>query len=295
MKKKLSEAEIVQMSIDLKMHELEACILGTTGFVCNRVSQKSVRELLFPKGRKTAADKATSLKHDPMAEFQASPYISCNFSRNFSPVAEFQGSVAESLPSQTKTLIEMPAVSFKKAIESIALDVPGATKAQISRNIVAPDNRIPVYGVPQMFMAVVRSADQARTPDVRTRAIIPQWATRVRIRYPHPIFREKVVADYLALAGQLRGVGDGRAERGALSFGLFEIVDPDDPRYLAIVQTGGREAQIAAMAAPEMFDDETEELFSWFQEERLRRGTEQPKKTKNGTAAAEVEAEVQPS
>ncbi len=271
-KAKKTESEIIQGSIELKMQELVAHVLGVTPFVCNRMSQKGIEALLYPKGRKTAAEKATSLKHDPMSEYRDSPYTTAD------PAAP--------------TLIMTPAVSFKRAVESVALDVPGATKSQISRNIVAPETRISLFGVPQMFMAVVRSADMAKTPDVRTRAIIPQWACTVRLRYPYPLFREKVIADYLALAGQLRGVGDYRPERGAGSYGTFEVVSPDDPRYQAVIKGGGRQAQAQALAAPEYYDDETETLINWFEDERVRRGASNVK-AKNGNGhSVHVEEEM---
>lgn len=268
---KKTEAEIVQTSIDLRMQELTACILGMTPFVCNRQSEKVKRGLLAPTGRKTQAEKATTMKHNPLEEYQLSPYRSRN--------------------TDSPTLIEMVAVSFKKAIESTALDVPGATKSQIVRNLVVPDQRIALYGVPQMFMSVVRSADMNKTPDVRTRALLPEWACCVRIRYPHPLFREKVVAEYLALAGQLRGVGDFRPERGSGSYGTFEIVEPDDPRYLAVVRGGGRDAQQAALAAPEYHDDETRDLYEWFVEECDRRGRGEDRATRaKSNGRAEVRA-----
>jgi hypothetical protein len=249
---KKSESEIIQASVDLKMQEITACILGVTPFVCNSMPEKARRQLLYPPGKKSTAEKAISMKHNPLEEFRSSPY--------------------KNRGDDSETLIEMVAVSFRKAIESIALDVPGATKAQIIRNIVAPQQRIPLYGVPQLFMSVVRSADMNKTPDIRPRAILPEWACTVRIRYPHPLFRDKVISDYLALAGQLRGVGDWRAERGG-TMGLFEIVNPDDPRFLSVIQNGGRAAQIAAMESPEMYDEDTRELYDWYEEERVKRGS----------------------
>ena len=53
--------------------QMEFCILGTSPFICNRMSQKAWFELLAPQ-KKTAADKAANMKHDPMAEFRNSPY-----------------------------------------------------------------------------------------------------------------------------------------------------------------------------------------------------------------------------
>lgn len=271
-----TEAEVIQSSVDLKMHELTACILGVTPFVCNSMPEKARQQLLYPSGRKTSAEKATSFKHDPLGEYRSSVY------RNR----------AESAP----TFIEMVAVSFKRAIESTALDVPGATKSAIKRNIVVPQQKLSLYGVPQMFMAVVRSADMNRTPDVRTRAIIPEWACEVRIRYPHPMFREKVVSDYLALAGQLRGVGDYRPEQGPGSYGTFEIVAPDDARYLSVIANGGRAAQIAALESPEMYDDDTRDLYEWMLAEMGRRGSSeaqaqaQPKKKNGANTVVQVQA-----
>ena len=49
-------------------------ILGTSPIILNRMSEKVRHELLLPKGRKTAADKAGTLKHDPLSEFRSSPY-----------------------------------------------------------------------------------------------------------------------------------------------------------------------------------------------------------------------------
>lgn len=268
---KKTEAEIVQSSVELRMYELEACILGVTPFVCNSMPSKARQQLLYPTGRKTTAEKATSMKHNPLEEFRASFY------RNRSDDAA--------------TLIEMVAVSFKRAIESTALDVPGATKAQIVRNIVAPQQKTSLYGVPQMFMAVVRSADMNKTPDIRTRAILPEWACRIVLRYPHPMFKEKVVADYLALAGQLRGVGDFRPQQGPGSCGLFEIVAPNDPRFLAVIEGGGRASQLAAVESPEMYDDDTRDLYDWFVEERQKRGAEPTHRAKtNGASKIQVQA-----
>lgn len=267
-----SEAEVIQMSVDLNMREIEFHVLGLTPFICNSMAEKAMRSLLFPAGRKNAAERATSLKHEPIEEYRSSPYRSTD--------------------PKSPTLIQCVAISFKRAMESIALDVPGLTKAQLSRNLVAPEQRVSLYGAPQMLMSVVRSADMARTPDVRTRAILPEWACKVRIRYPHPMFRGEDISKLFALSGLARGVGDFRPERGAGSYGQFEVVEKNDSRWKSIVQHGGRAAQMAALESPEMYDDETEKLFAWFVEERQRRGpevTERKSKTKrNGSAQAEL-------
>lgn len=227
-------------------------ILGTTPIILNRVSQKAQRELLFPSGRKTTADKAVNLKHDPIAEFRASPYR---------------------LPSSadSPTVLGVPAVSFKKALADAALDIPGAAKSQMGRLVYVEGDLVPLYGVPQLFMSITRSADIAKTPDVRTRAIVPNWACEITVTYAAPLVSPKAVVRLLAAAGLIRGVGDWRPQKGSGDYGQFELVDEHDERWQAIVAQGGAEAQRKALDKPTCYDLETEELLTWFMSEVERR------------------------
>lgn len=70
----------------------------------------------------------------------------------------------------------------------------------------------------------------------------------------------------------IQGVGDWRPEKGSGNFGQFELVSEDDPDYLRIIGTGGRQAQIGAMESPAPYDQDTEELLAWFDSEIDRRG-----------------------
>jgi hypothetical protein len=45
-----------------------------------------------------------------------------------------------------------------------------------------------------------------------------------------------------------------------------------DSAFAEIVRTGGRAAQTAALADPQAYDDQTEELLGWFDVEVRRRG-----------------------
>lgn len=191
------------------------------------------------------------LKHDPRAEFQASPYILKD--------------------ERAPTLLAHLATAFKKSLMGAALDMPGAKKAQIGRLVWVNGDYVPIYGVPKIFMSVVRSADINRTPDIRSRAIVPHWAARVSFNFVEPLIKPQAVANLLAAAGMIQGVGDWRPEKGAGNYGQFEIVDAEDPRFVEVVATGGREAQLAAMNEPTCYDDETEELLTWFDDELQRR------------------------
>lgn len=238
--------------VELNRGEMEFCVLGSSPLILNRMAEKARMELLAPKGRKTAADKAGSLKHDPLAEFRASPYTLAD-------------------PNAPTFLAVLP-TAFKQAMASAALDLPGAKKAQIGRLVSVDWDKSPLWGVPKMFMAVTRSADMAKTPDIRTRCIVPEWACRLRVNFMKPVLREQSVVNLLAAAGELSGIGDWRQQKGSGSYGSFRLVSADNPDFLRITATGGREPQRAAMENPEPYDEETRELYGWFDVEMRRRG-----------------------
>jgi hypothetical protein len=229
------------------------CIVGTTPLLMNALSAKAKRELLLPKGKKSGAEKATSLKHDPVAEFFDSTYR---------------------LPSGP-TALGMSAAAFKAAISDAALRVPGAKKTEIAQLCWidgATGMRIPVWGVPMLHMSAVRSADMNKTPDIRTRAMLPEWATIVTLKFAVPQLSGLAVTKLLSAAGLLMGVGDFRQQRGAGNHGQFQIVPEGDATFRRIVASGGRAEQIAALANPQPVDDESGELLDWFEREVAGRG-----------------------
>lgn len=231
---------------------ISLAILGTQPIILNRMSEKARHELLMPKGRMTQADKATNLKHDPVSEFRASPYT-CR-------------------SDDDPTWLAHMASAFKGAMMSAALDLPGAKRTQIGRLVWVEGSLVPLYGIPEIFSAITRSADIGRTPDVRTRCIVPEWAASLEVTFAVPLLNERSVINLLAAAGKICGIGDWRPEKGKGTFGQFTLVDHDDARFQRILKTGGREAQIAAMQDPRPFDQDTEELLAWFEETLTTRG-----------------------
>lgn len=238
---------------------LDCYVVGTSPLVLNRMSEKAKHELLLPRGRMNQAQKATSLKHSPLDEYRASAYTLKN-------------------PSN-QTFLAVMATAFKKAICNAALDMPGTRKAQVGRLTWVQGDMVGVYGLPKLFMAIVRSADMNRTPDVRTRAIVPAWACHFSVQFVKPLISVQAVANLLAAAGITIGVGDGRQEKGTMSYGQFRLASQDDPELLSIVKQGSREAQMGAIEHPTCYDDETTELLSWYEGERATRAL-------NGVAAA---------
>lgn len=245
--KKDTEIQILEINTG----RLDFCVLGKTPLILNRMSEKAQRELLLPRGRKNAAEKAASLKHNPLEEYRASVYRDPD----------------ESAP----TYLLMMATAFKGALRSAAMDLPGSSKSQIGRLTFVEGQWVPIFGVPQIFMSVTRSADMNRTPDIRTRAILPEWACRVSITFVKPILRDQAVANLFAAAGITMGVGDFRPEKGKGNYGQFELVSEDNEQFQRIMKLG-RADQVAAMEEPEPHDAETEDLLSWFDVEVRRRG-----------------------
>lgn len=238
--------------LEINTGRLDVFIKGTSPLIMNRMSQKVWFELLAPKGRKSTSEKASSLKHDPLQEFRDAPYVIANPKAN--------------------TLLGVMASGFKKAMGTAALRTPGVKKTEIGQLVYVPGEFIEVYGAPKVFMSITRSADINKTPDVRTRAILPEWACKLTVTFVKPALRETSIANLLAAAGIISGIGDWRQEKGSGSFGSFVLTSPDDPEFKRIVSTMGRKAQQEAMDSPEPYNDETSEMLAWFDVEMKRRG-----------------------
>jgi hypothetical protein len=248
---KKDELEQVQI-VELKRARIVYHVVGETPLLMNSMSVKAQRELLLPRGRKTAVEKQGSLKHEPLQEYRDSIYRARRGS---------------------DTVLALLNTQFKAALCTAALDIPGAKKAQIGRlTSIEGGERLPLYGVPEIFCSVVRSADINKTPDIRTRCIVPRWACTVEVTYTVPVLNATVISSLFATAGYTMGVGDWRPQKGSGTFGRWRIVEPDDKDYLDIIKTGGAEAQQAALDDPAPYDDETEELLGWYDVEVKRRG-----------------------
>jgi len=241
---------------ELRRETFEVVILGESPLIMNAMSAKAMQQLLLPPGRKTGADKASTLKHQPYAEFVRSMYTARS--------------------EDADTLAVIKATAPKGAIMGAALDMPGATKTKIGRLLfvegIHATDEIGIFGVPEMMMAVTRSADINKTPDVRTRAIFPTWCAKLRVTYTVPLLNQRTVANLLAAAGMTQGIGDWRVEKGSGNYGRFQVVDPQHPVVQMLMSTGNREAQIEAIKSPAYYDSETEELASWYDSEIERRG-----------------------
>lgn len=212
-----------------------------------RTIKNSLKDLLVGSKKKNAAAKAATQKHDVLREFRESAIV---------------------LPDGAPTLLAMPGGSFRKALAQAAVDLPGdANRQMVGRLTFVEEYNIPIYGVPYLHMTGVRQAGINRTPDVRTRVIMPQWAAEITISYQMPMLSFRNVSMLFQAAGMIVGVGDWRQEKGSGSNGLWTIVDADNPEYLFVRESGGRAVQEAAMKDPTCYDTATDELFAWWIEQ----------------------------
>jgi hypothetical protein len=137
-----------------------------------------------------------------------------------------------------------------------------------------PGQFVDIYGVPQLLMSVVRSADIKQTPDIRTRAIIPEWCCEVTIRFAQPLMTAKQIATLLHAGGILCGIGDWRQEKGSGSFGQFRLCRATDADYKRIIREGGCAAQDRALEKFDCYDDESQEQLAEYSAELIRLGRE---------------------
>lgn len=233
----------------LRVGSMQVWLRGLTPLICNRLAAKARRELLLPKGRKSTAEKQQSLKHDPVAEFRDS----MNVRSGVGP-----------------TRIVFPAPAIKGSMATAALETKGTNKTQIGRLVWVQNYSVDVYGVPELFMSVVRSADMNKTPDIRTRAILREWCMPATIQFVKPQMSEQAIMQLLSNGGIIVGVGDFRQEKGKGNFGQFSVVTEADCKD--IIKAGGLKQQDAAIKTPVCFDSDTSELLGWFQEEVGTRG-----------------------
>ncbi len=245
------KSEIAEIEIPLlKRHSAKLRIIGTTPLFQNRMSNKVKQGFLTGTRKKTKVEKL-EIKHRPLEEY-----------RNSAEILQ-----------EGPTALGLRVVAIKKAMCTAALETVGLTRSSTQKYLFMPDDRIPLYGTPQLRMDVVRSADINRTPDIRTRAFLPQWGAEVEIKYIVPQLSIRSVVTLLCNAGVLIGVGDGRQEKGTFSFGSFRVIGEGekDAEWNDLVKNHGRKVQERALDFPKYADGDTAELMEFFEAQTLPR------------------------
>ena len=254
--KKVAVKQGEPLQFEVGMGEVTVCVLGRSPLLLHCMGQKAKFELTTGSTPKSAQDRRMTLKHDVVREFRESIY------RDHS--------------DDGPTRIQGLSVWFKKGISSMATDLEsGSSKAQLGRCVFVVGERIPIYGRPAVDVRSVIIGGMGRSADMRTRAMLPQWATKITIQYMTPTLNEQQVMKLAVAAGIFRGVGEYRPERGSGTFGQYEFVDPKDPRYLAVLKQG-RKVQDALLGKSvfdegDFYEPEMYDIYEWWSEEVKRR------------------------
>lgn len=247
----VAKKETAEVSVaPLKRASVRLRIIGTTPMFQNRMAEKAKQQLLVGGQKKGKADRVL-IKHNPIDEYRSS---------------------AEIIPGGP-TALGLKVVAVKAAMATAALETPGLSKTGAQRLLFMPGEFAALYGTPQLRMDVVRSADVAKTPDIRSRCFLPRWGAELDIQFIVPQLSVLSVVTLLCNAGILIGVGDYRQEKGKGGFGTFRVLGDgeDDPEWDDLVANHGREAQEAALREPQYANTETEELMAFYASEVKRR------------------------
>tara|TARA_Y100000589_G_C27073483_1_gene596456 strand:- start:104 stop:886 length:783 start_codon:yes stop_codon:yes gene_type:complete len=249
---KKTTVKAMGLSIEsLQQTEVSFKIIGTAPLIYNSMSLKAQKTLLMGAAKKTAAEKK-EIKHNPEEEFVDSCYIN----------------------GTNGSYLSFPSTGIKRGMATAALETAGVTKASINRGIYVVGEHINVWGKPYMNMSVVRSSDINRTPDIRTRAKLPNWCTEVTVRYINPTFSQLDITALLVNAGTLCGLGDWRIEKGGPMGGYRIVQTKDDQKIFDhLVKEEGATCQKLALENPEIeaHDNMSHELYEAITQERLKR------------------------
>ena len=238
----------------LKQGRIKLRMMGTTPLYFNSMSSKAMRDLLIGGGKKTAAQRK-EIKHNPEQEYRDSVYKK----------------------SHGKTHLYFPPAAIKQAMATAAIETKGVAKTNVQRLIFLPELETEIYGRPYLKIDTVRMANINKTPDMRTRAYLPEWCAEINISFVQPTLSAVDVYTLLQNAGSIVGLGDFRQEKGRGAYGCFTVTGEGMPNWeehkedWERITQDGMIAQQHALANPEYADEMTEELMSYLNEERARR------------------------
>ena len=145
-------------------------------------------------------------------------------------------------------------MAIKSAMGTAALVVPGINKTDVNRLVYLPQDQVPIFGIPELRMDVMKQAGMSRAPDVRTAGVPAQ----VGYGGGNPLYEARVlsrtsVLTLLQNAGIVAGIGDSRQEKGKGSFGAFRVASGDED----IADLQDLAAQMAAIESPPLANKET--------------------------------------
>jgi len=242
-------------------------IVGTSPYVPHRLSTDVLKVFAGPRGSKANGTSKAAAKAEGNGGI-----ITLNSYSHPEMFKEFQESLYIKRRETGETYFTLPAGGVKGAIEFVLPHFPGvASKNSLNRLVhLITDYKkaqpeVELFGIPRMWTTNVTVGPwNSRSPDVRTRAIFPEWAACFCIGYQAPYTKETIL-NIIHNAGHMAGLGDGRAETGGngkFNAGTFELVNESEFYRLTCVKYGKKAAQIEAFNDPHLFDRDTEEVYT---------------------------------
>ncbi|MGB0796438.1 MAG: hypothetical protein ACPGR4_04760 [Paracoccaceae bacterium] len=238
----------------LKHGEIKLRLIGATPFYYNSMSIKAKRDLLIGASPKTVAEKR-EIKHNPEEEFRDSVYKK----------------------SYGNTHLYFPPAAIKQAMATAAIETKGVARTNAQRLLFLPQLQTEIYGKPYLKIDTVRMANINKTPDMRTRAYLPEWCAEIDIKFVMPTLSASDVFTLLQNAGSIIGLGDFRQEKGRGAYGCFTVTGEELPNWKDYkddwkrITKFGMEEQKYALDYPEYADEMTAELMGFLDEECARR------------------------
>jgi hypothetical protein len=183
-------AKIELPRLDIRFMELT--IVGDSGLICHRWSEKAKKQMLDKQMGKASAGKEPK---DPDEDYRSSLYPLPDGGYGF------------------------PAIAFKcAAVEACTSLGKSVTKVAARQAFHVVGELVRIEGEPKMREDMVRL--NPGTADIRYRAEFEEWTTTLKLRYNSRVLSGEQVVNLFNTAGFAVGVGEWRPERNGMH-GMF--------------------------------------------------------------------------
>ncbi len=176
----------------LDIRYMQITIVGDSGLICHRWSEKAKKQILDKQMGKATAGKENK---DPQEDFRSSLYPLPDGGHGF------------------------PAIAFKcAAVEACTSLGKSVTKVAARQAFHVVGELVRIEGEPKMREDMVRVGQG--TADIRFRAEFEEWSTTLKLRYNARVLTGEQVINLFNTAGFAVGVGEWRPERNGMH-GMF--------------------------------------------------------------------------
>lgn len=207
------DTPIVIPKIDVQRMQIP--LVGDTGLVTHRWSEKAKKEILDKQMKKAKTAKEAK---DPQRDFFESLYWLTQ-----QPPPPVTPETIDALLAEAR--FGFPSVAFKAAAVTAAGDVDGAKKTEMRRRFHVDGEFVEIVGTPIMRTDMVRVG--MGTADIRFRGMFPAWRTTISVSYNASAISPAQIVNLFNLAGFGVGVGEWRPEKDG-QFGRFHVATDAD-------------------------------------------------------------------